>query len=116
LLDEGGIDALRAVPGRGRPARLDAQQLAQLRQALLHNPTEHGFGTELWTLKRVGMLIKRMYGVEFGQTQIWRILGTLGFSAQKPERRAIERNEEAVRHWKQHTWPALKKKPSAKAD
>lgn len=109
LLDEGGIDALRAVPGRGRPARLDAQQLAQLRQALLHNPTEHGFGTELWTLKRVGMLIKRMYGVEFGQTQIWRFLGTLGFSAQKPERRAIERNEEAVRHWKQHTWPALKK-------
>jgi len=116
LLDEGGIDALRAVPGRGRPARLDAQQLTQLRQALLQKPTEHGFGTELWTLKRVGMLIKRMYGVEFGQTQIWRILGTLGFSAQKPERRAIERDEEAVRHWKRHTWPALKKKPSAKAD
>src|ERR1700743_3731440 len=41
--------------------------------------------------------------------------GALGFSAQKPERRAIERDEEAVRHWKRHTWPALKKKPSAKA-
>lgn len=61
LLDEGGIDALRAVPGRGRPTRLDAQQLAQLRQELLQKPTEHGFGTELWTLKRVGMLIKRTY-------------------------------------------------------
>jgi transposase len=107
---QGGIDALRAVPGRGRPARLDEEQLTQLRQALLQSPTEYGFGTELWTLKRVATLIKRMYGVEFGQTQVWRILGALGFSAQKPERRAIERDEEAVRHWKRHTWPALKKK------
>lgn len=55
LLDEGGIDALRAVPGRGRPARLEPEQLDGLRKALLQNPTEHGFGTELWTLKRVGM-------------------------------------------------------------
>ena len=110
LLDEGGIDALRAVPGRGRPAKLEPEQLAGLRHALLQSPTVHGFGTELWTLKRVNVLIKRMYGVEFSQTQVWRILGALGFSAQKPERRAIERDEGAVRHWKRHTWPAVKKK------
>lgn len=94
LLDEGGIDA---------------RQLAQLRQALLQNPTEHGFGAELWTL------INCMYGVKFGQTLIWRILGKLGFSAQKPDRRAIERNEEALRHWKRHIWPAPKKRPNARA-
>jgi len=116
LLDEGGIDALRAVPGRGRPAKLEPEQLAELREVLLQSPTAHGFGTELWTLKRVGLLINRMYGVEFSQTHVWRILGALGFSAQKPERRAIERDEDAVRHWKRHTWPALKKKPGAKAD
>jgi len=115
LLDEGGIDALRAVPGRGRPAKLDADQLADLRRAVLQSPTEHGFGTELWTLKRVGLLIKRRYGVTLGQTQIWRILGALGFSAQKPERRALERDEDAVRRWRRNTWPRLKKKPSAKA-
>lgn len=97
LLDDGGLDALRAVPGQGRPASLDRQQLAQPRHALLQSPTEHGFGTELWTLKRVGTLIKRMYAVELGQTQVWRILGALGFSVQQPERRAIEQDEEAVR-------------------
>lgn len=94
LLDEGGIDALRAVPGRGRPARLEDEQLAGLCKALLQNPTEHGFGTELWTLKRVGALIQRMYGAEFGQTQIWRLVGTLGFSVQKacaPSNRARRR-------------------------
>jgi transposase len=116
LLDEGGIDALRAMPGRGRPARLDDEQLQALGRTLLQSPTEHGFGTELWTLKRIGALIERQYGVKFSQTHIWRILGGLGFSVQKPERRAIERNEDAVQVWKRKTWPALKKKPSAKGD
>lgn len=116
VLDEGGMDALRAMPTRGRPARLNEQQLQSLGRALLQKPTEHDFGTELWTLKRVGALIEWMYGVKFSQTQIWRLLGGLGFSVQKPERRAIERNEEAVQTWKRKTWPALKKKPSAKDD
>jgi transposase len=115
LLDEGGIDALRSVAERGRPAQLDTQQLASVRAALMQSPTEHGFGTELWTLKRVGAIIERLHGVRFGQTNVWRILGSLGFSPQKPEKRAIERNEDAVRSWKRRTWPALKKKPSEKA-
>ena len=115
LLDEGGVDALRAVPERGRPAQLDEQQLAAVRAALLRSPTEHGFGTELWSLKRVGAVIEQLHGVRFGQTQVWRILRSLGFSPQKPEKRAIERDEEAVRRWKRSTWPGLKKKPSEKA-
>ena len=116
LLDEGGIDALRAVPEPGRPAQLDAAQLAAVRAVVLQSPTEHGFGTELWTLKPVRAVIERMHGVRFGQTQVWRILGSLGFSPQKPDKRAIERNDDAVRHWRRRTWPALKKKPSEKAD
>ena len=109
------MDALRAVPDPGRPAKLDEAQLAQVRAALLQSPTEHGFGTELWTLKRVATLIERMHGVRFGQTQVWRILGSLGFSPQKPEKQAIERDEDAVRVWTRRTWPRLKKKHSAKA-
>jgi transposase len=115
LLDEDGIDALRAVPERGRPAQLDKGQLVAVGNAVLQSPTEHGFATELWTLKRVGTVIERMHGVRFSQTQVWRLLGSLGFSPQKPEKRAIERDEDAVRNWKRRTWPALKKKPGAKA-
>jgi hypothetical protein len=59
-------------------------------------------------------IIECMHGVRFSQTQVWRILGSLGFSPQKPEKQAIERNEDAVRSWKRRTWPALKKKPSEK--
>lgn len=114
ILDEQGFDALRAVGRPGATARLDVTDLASLRRILLQSPTEHGFGTELWTLRRVAAVIQREYGVAYGKTQVWRILGALGFSVQKPEKRAIERDADAVKRWKQRTWPALKKKPSAK--
>lgn len=107
-LDEGGIDALRAMV-KGRPAQLDSGQLDGLRVALLQGALAHGFGTQLWTLKRVRVLIERLYGVTFSEVHVWRLLGSMGFSPQKPERRAIERNEAAVQEWKRRTWPALKK-------
>ena len=53
--------------GKGRPAPLDARQLAQLRRSLLASPTAHGFGTELWALKRVRVLIERMLGVSYSE-------------------------------------------------
>lgn len=115
VLDEGGIDALRAMGGRGRPAQLDASQLEALRRSLLSKPTAHGFSTELWTLKRVRLLIERLFGVAYSEVHVWRILGALGFSNQKPERRAIERDDAAVARFKRKTWPALKKKPAGKA-
>jgi transposase len=80
--------------------RVDEQREGARRRVVLQNPIEHGFGTELWTLKRVGTVIERQYGVRFSTTQLWRILGVLGFSVQKPEKRALEHNEDAVRQWK----------------
>lgn len=114
VLDEGGIDALRAMGGKGRPAQLDERQFEALRRSLLTSPTEHGFGTELWTLKRIRLLIKRMFGVSYSEVHVWRILGGLGFSSQKPERRAIERDDAAAEQFKGKTFPALKKKQRGK--
>lgn len=114
-LDEGGIDALREM-AVGRPSQLDAAQLEGLRAALLQGAMAHGFGTELWTLKRVAGLIERLFGVRFSDVHVWRVLGAMGFSSQKPERRAIERNEDAVRAFKRKTWPALKKSVPPSAD
>ncbi len=54
------------MPTRDRSARLDEDQLRDLGRALLQRPTEHCFGTELWTLKRVRVLTWRLYGVQFG--------------------------------------------------
>lgn len=104
-----GVDALRG-PGRtGRRPSLDAQQRNELAAALLQGALAHGFPTELWTLRRVGAVIGRKFGVALSITQVWRVLGQLGFSCQKPEGKARERNEQAIAHWKRHRWPALKK-------
>jgi transposase len=57
------------------------------------------------------VLIERLYGVRFSQVHVWRLLGAMGFSPQKPERQAIERNGAAVLGWKRKTWPLLKSVP-----
>jgi transposase len=116
ILEESGIEALREIDRGGRPGSLDEEQFEQIRRALLESPTAHGFGTELWTIKRVRVLIERLHGVRFSEVHVWRILGRLGFSSQKPERRALERNEEAIVRWKKREWPRLKKKPVPRAD
>jgi len=115
VLDEGGIDALRQVRRTGPQSKLDEAALSRLREVLLESPTAHGFGTELWTLKRIRKIIQRLFGVRHSEVHVWRLLGQLRFSSQKPEKRALERDEGAIRSWKRRTWPALKKKPSAKA-
>ena len=94
-LDEGGIDALRSM-ATGRPAQLDDKQLDALRGALLQCAMAHDFGTELWTLKRVRLLVEQLYGVRFSELHVWRLLDAMGFSSQKPERRAIERKEPSI--------------------
>jgi transposase len=116
MLEESGIDALRKIDRGGRPASLDEEQFAQIRRALVESPTAHGFGTELWTIKRVRLLIERLHGVRFSEVHVWRILGRLGFSSQKPERRALERDEQAIVRWRKREWPRLKKKPVPRAD
>jgi transposase len=53
--------------------------------------------------------IQRRFGVRYSEVHVWRLLGKLGFSSQKPEKQAKERDEVAIARWKKRTWPALKK-------
>jgi transposase len=116
VLESGGIDALREMSKGGRPAQLGAGELSRLYVMLLEGAPAHGFATSLWTLKRVRQLIEREFGVRYSEVHVWRLLGQLGLSNQKPDRRALERDEAAIAHWRKRTWPALKKTPLAKAD
>jgi transposase len=116
VLKVGGIDALRDMSKGGRPALLGAAELSRLYVILLEGPQAYGFGTPLWTLKRVRMLIEREFGVRYSEVHVWRLLGQLGLSNQKPDRRALERDVDAIEHWRKRVWPALKKRPLAKGD
>jgi len=116
VLNAHGFDALRDMSKGGRPARIGAAELSRLYVALLEGPEMHGFTTPLWTLKRVRLWIEREFGVRYSEVHVWRLLGQLGFSNQKPERRALERDAVAIEEWRKRTWPALKKTPDARDD
>jgi transposase len=107
-LQDGGLEALKRRP-RGRPAGLDPAQRRELIKHLRQGALAAGFATELWTLPRVGELIERRFARGYSESQVWRILVSLGFSCQRPSGRALERNESAIQRWKRERWPALKK-------
>lgn len=111
----GGLEALQRRP-RGRPSGLEALQRAALVRLLKEGALAQGFATELWTLRRVGQLIEEKFSRRYSESQVWRILVSLGFSSQRPTSRALERDEAAIRRWKRVRWPELKKTPENKGE
>jgi len=106
-----GADALRAKPAPGRPCRLTRRQKERLVGLLLKGAMANGYRTELWTTLRIAELIRRQMGVVYHRNHVGKLLHGLGWSPQKPERRALERDEEAIARWKRAVWPRLKKTP-----
>lgn len=113
---EGGVEALASKGNAGRKPKLSSRQFEAVAQALLEGPEQQGYKTNLWTLPRVAILIKDMTGVSYHPGHVWKLLEAAGFSCQRPERRALERDEKEVRHWMRVKWPWLKKKPAKKAE
>jgi transposase len=115
-LSGGGRAALAGAGRAGRRRRLSDQQLAAVEAKLLQGARANGFGTDLWTLARVAEVIERETQVRYSQTQTWAILRTrLGWSRQRPARRALERDDRAVATWVNQEWPRLKEGRAADA-
>jgi transposase len=93
---------------------LSPGQLAEVEAALAKGPRANGFATELWTLARVAEVIERVSGVRYHPGHVWRVLREqLGWSRQRPARRAVERDDEAIDQWVRERWPQVKKVPGA---
>ena len=105
-----GRDGLRPRPIPGRPPRLSAAQKARLAGWLLRNPLAYGYSTDIWTLKRVAHLIEDRLHIHYHPNHVWRLLTGMDWSCQKPEKRARERDESAIAHWKRYVWPHIKKR------
>ena len=104
-----GVEGLRG-PGRtGRRPRLDESQLQQLEAALLAGPAAQGYRTQLWTLPRIARLIQKLFGIRYHPGHVWKILRRMGWSVQRPERQAKERDEEAIAGWHKRRWPQRKR-------
>jgi transposase len=110
-----GKEGLAAKPASGRPPRLSAKQQVRLLKILERGPRKSGFDTELWTCSRVAKVIEERFGVTYHTDYVGTLLHKLGWSPQKPERRARERDEGAIAAWRRETWPRLKKEARTKS-
>jgi transposase len=108
-----GKDGLKGAKRAGRLPRLNDQQLEEVERALRQGARLHGFGTDLWTLSRLTDVIKRLTGIRYHPGHVWKLMRKMGWSLQRPAKRAKERNDKAVREWKEKRWPVLKKTPVA---
>jgi transposase len=106
-------DGKRGLAGAGRAGRLrmlTEAQLAAVEAALARGPRAHGFPTETWTLARVADVVEAVTGVRHSHTQTWTILRErLGWSRQRPARRAVERDDEAIATWVARDRPRTRK-------
>jgi transposase len=105
-------DALHGAGRAGRMPRLTTEQMDAVEKALLKGATANGYSTDLWTLKRVAEVIERTTSVNYHPGHVWRLLRAMGWSRQKPTRRAAERDEAKIAAWVKETWPRVKKTPN----
>src|SRR6266487_5361138 len=107
---EGGRAALRGAGRAGRRPKLSTMQLAKVARALGKGAEANGYVTDLWTLPRVAEVIERVTGVSYHPGHVWYILrDQLAWTWQRPARRAVERNDEAIERRITRRWPYVKK-------
>lgn len=102
-------ESLAAKPPPVRSCKLNDSQKAELVEILVRGPLASGFRTDLWTCRRVAEVVQKRFGVSYHPDHLGRILHDLGFTPQKPEQVARERDEEAIQRWPKQDWPRIKR-------
>ena len=106
---QAGPEALQRRPSPGAPRRLSAEQLTRLPELLRRGPAAYGFRGDLWTRSRIAAVIRLEFGVSYHPTHVGRLCNQMRWSPQKPARRARQRDEAAIAHWREETWLAIKR-------
>ena len=108
--EHGGVEALTRRPPPGTTPRLSAEQRTQLPALLARGAEAYGFRGDVGTARRVAQLIADTFGVRYHRDHVIQLLRQLGWSRQQPITRATQRDEQAIKHWQEERWPALRKK------
>ncbi len=106
----GGEAALAAKPHPGSKPKLSASRQQQVLRILTRGARAAGYDTELWTCQRVAEVVEQRFSVKYHPDHLGRILHGLGWTPQKPERRARERDEQVIQRWRACDWPRIKKR------
>ena len=106
-----GRAGLRARPAPGRPPKLTPRQRQRLARLVIAGPEAAGYRTHLWTCRRLVDLIRTEFAVRYHPDHVGRLLRACGFSPQRPQPRAKERDDQRVRAWIRMDWATVKKTP-----
>ena len=105
-------------PGRRRVrrdlggfCRLKAGQQQQLGRVLGKGSYAYGYPTDHWTLERIVQVIFALFAVRYQPSGVWYLLHRMGWSSQRQQRVALDRDEAAVADWQQRVWRQIKKAP-----
>lgn len=107
---DGGPEALRSRSSPGRPPKLSSAQKRLIPECLWHGAEAYGFRGEVWTCARIAQVIEEEFGVRYHKDHVGRLLQELRWTPQMPIRRAIQRDEEAIRRWRAEVWPELRRR------
>jgi transposase len=93
----------------GRPRKLTEKQVKRLEKALDQGAFAFGYAGDYWTLDRIAQVIWQLFKVRYHPSAVWYVMDRMGWSSQRPQRRAFQRNEEAIGEWKKEVLPEIKK-------
>ena len=100
--------AASALPG-GPAGGQAGQPPPPGRTGLGQGALAHGFDSDLWTLQRVALVIERLTGVRHIPRSVAHPSGD-GLDPPAAQRRASERDEEAIARWVKQDWPRIRQK------
>jgi transposase len=101
-----------AVRGRkaGEGGKLSPKQADKIKAIVVGKmPDQIKLPFYLWTRQAVAALIKRQYGVQMTPASVGNYLAAWGLTAQKPVRRAYERDDRQIAHWLDERYPQIEK-------
>lgn len=110
IWEKQGIEGLKSKGKPGPKPRLTETKKKKVQEALLKGPQAFGYTTNIWTLNRITEIIKKVAKVKYHPRYVWYLLGSMGWSCQKPKIQSKQRDEATITRWKQITWPVIKKR------
>lgn len=108
---DGEVAALYRCPPPGPTSKLTPEQRAQIPSLLVRNAEAYGFTGAVWTTRRIATIIERTFGAGYHPAHVSRLMRQIGWSPQKPQTGATQRDEAVIRAWLTEQWPTLQAKP-----
>jgi transposase len=94
----------------GAKSKLSEAQKQQLDSLLLAGAVAYGFEGEIWTAKRIVVVIEETFGVHYSARQVNTIVRSLGFSKQRFSLLDNKQAKEKLQHWRGQELGEIKKK------